>query len=226
MTGHPPFTPPEFLVSETGPVLGTPGKPNPGGTAELPVETRLRLADDYFEEIYSGDDDPWKFASSWYERRKYDLTLAALPRQRYRRAFEPGCSIGVLSEGLARRCDELVSMELMPRIAECADARLMPYPNAVVQRGAVPEVWPAGRFDLIVLSEISYYLTDEGLERTLELMAESLLPGGEVVGVHYLGATNYPQTGRAVQDRLLGWCGATAVAQYAEDQFSLVVMRR
>ncbi|MEO9256146.1 MAG: hypothetical protein ABI305_11425, partial [Tepidiformaceae bacterium] len=74
----------------------------------LPDE-HLRLGDEYFETMYSQDDDPWRFESSWYERRKYDLTLAALPRQRYGRIFEPGCSLGVLSEGLAARGDELIS---------------------------------------------------------------------------------------------------------------------
>ena len=50
---------------------------------------------DYFEGIYADGPDPWGFETSEYERRKYDLTLAALPRRRYARALEPGCSIGV-----------------------------------------------------------------------------------------------------------------------------------
>jgi hypothetical protein len=45
----------------------------------------------YFDEIYRSDPDPWKFESSWYEERKYALTVAALPERRYRSAFEPGC---------------------------------------------------------------------------------------------------------------------------------------
>ncbi len=57
----------------------------------------------YFVDLYASDPDPWRLATSWYERRKYALTVDALPNERYRRAFEPGCSIGVLSELLAPR---------------------------------------------------------------------------------------------------------------------------
>ena len=55
----------------------------------------------YFDEMYRCDPDPWQFESSWYEQRKYELTVAALPERRYRSAFEPGCSVGVLSSLLA-----------------------------------------------------------------------------------------------------------------------------
>jgi Nodulation protein S (NodS) len=59
----------------------------------------------YFEGMYSGDPDPWDFEGSPYEQRKYSLTMASLPRPRYRFAFEPGCSIGVLTSMLAGRCN-------------------------------------------------------------------------------------------------------------------------
>ena len=35
----------------------------------------------YFEALYAEDSDPWKFASSPYERDKYAATLAALLRR-------------------------------------------------------------------------------------------------------------------------------------------------
>ncbi|MFE7421819.1 hypothetical protein [Rhodococcus sp. NPDC057529] len=60
----------------------------------------------YFDAMYAASPDPWGFGDRWYEQRKYALTLAALPRPRYRRAFEPGCSIGILTAALAHRCDE------------------------------------------------------------------------------------------------------------------------
>ncbi len=79
---------------------------------------------------------------------------AALPKVRYRRAFEPGSAIGILSERLASRCDELVSIELMPRIAERARVRLGSRANVSVSVRSIPDVWPTGTFDLIVLSEV------------------------------------------------------------------------
>ncbi len=60
-----------------------------------------RLSDAYFDRMYSESADPWQLQSRWYERRKYAITLALLPYARYRHAFEPGCSVGVLTEQLA-----------------------------------------------------------------------------------------------------------------------------
>ena len=68
----------------------------------------------YFEEMYRDSDDPWEFGTSPYEQRKYAVTVASLPRIRYRSAYEPGCSIGVLTELLATRCDRLLSSDIIP----------------------------------------------------------------------------------------------------------------
>ena len=39
------------------------------------------LTVDYFDRVYASSDDPWGFASRWYERRKRQLTMASLPRE-------------------------------------------------------------------------------------------------------------------------------------------------
>jgi hypothetical protein len=59
--------------------------------------------------MYEHANDPWGFADRWYEERKRAITLAALPDRRYRTAFEPGCSIGVLTADLAHRCDFILA---------------------------------------------------------------------------------------------------------------------
>ena len=60
----------------------------------------------YFRDMYAASPDPYGLAERWYEARKYALSLALLPRERYGAAFEPGCSIGVLTALLAPRCDQ------------------------------------------------------------------------------------------------------------------------
>ncbi len=185
----------------------------------------LTIERTYFERLYAESNDPWNFAESWYERRKYDLTLAALPAEHYDRVFEPGCSIGVLSARLAARCTELVAMELMPSVAAMARERLGPYNGASVIEGSIPAHWPAGKFDLIVLSEVAYYLTARGLEQTIALLRKSLRPGGTIVSVHYTLETDYPLTGQQVGEHLRqqGWL--TEVSSYSERSFELVVLQ-
>jgi len=180
----------------------------------------------YFERVYRDNPDPWGFASRWYEARKYALTVAALPRQRYVRAFEPGCSIGVLTEQLAARCDALIAGELVPAVADHARARLAGQPHVEVRALAIPEDWPDGRFDLIVLSEVAYYLTLDGLHALLARIDACLDPGGHVIAVHWTGETDYPLRGdaaHAVLDAHRAW---HRIAQYREPSFVLAVYER
>lgn len=156
----------------------------------------------YFERMYRHDPDPWGFDSSAYERRKYDLTLAALPPGRFRRAFEPGCANGALTERLAPRCDELHAYDLLPEVAARARARLAGRPRVAVGTGTFPDDWPPGTGDLVVLSEVAYYCTPDGLEAAISRLGRWLEPGGTLLAVHYTGTTDYPLAGDAVHERL------------------------
>jgi SAM-dependent methyltransferase len=117
----------------------------------------------YFEQLYRSDPDPWRFESSAYERAKYLTTLAALPRRRYRRACEIGCANGVLTRQLAARCDELLAIDVADTALARATARTVDQPWVRCERLAVPEAFPTGPFDLVLLSEVGYYLASEAL---------------------------------------------------------------
>lgn len=141
--------------------------------------------DAYFDEQWSGTDDPWDQASRYYETRKYDLTAAMPRRRRYRRAFEPGCATGLLTERLLRRCDEVVAIDRHPHAVDVTRTRVGTNPGASLEVGRIPDDWPDGAFDLIVLSEVLYYLDLPTLRRCLDRAVESLETDGELVVVHY-----------------------------------------
>ena len=84
-----------------------------------------RLSTGYFDRIYSESADPWQLGDRWYEQRKYAITLALLPYRRYRHAFEPGCSIGVLTEQLATRCDHVTSTDIASAALDATHRRLV-----------------------------------------------------------------------------------------------------
>ena len=153
------------------------------------------LPPDYFTGLYADEADPWRFATSDYERAKYAATLASLPRPRYRSGLEVGCSIGVLTRQLAPRCDALVAIDVVLKVLDAARAACADYPNVRFVQAAVPGAWPDGRFDLILLSEVVYYLDRTDLERLVARVEAALSPGGDVVLVHWLGKTDYPLSG-------------------------------
>jgi len=182
----------------------------------------------HFDRLYAADTDPWGFEERWYERRKYALTLAALPEERVERALELGCSIGVLTVGLAARCAALVAVDVAAAPLAQARERAAALPHVRFEQLALPDGWPAGGpFDLVVLSEMGYYLDEPDLGRLLDRIAGDLRPGGHVVAVHWRGhAVTEPLTGDRVHE-LLAAHGALAVAaSYHEPAFRLDVLQR
>lgn len=156
------------------------------------------LPPSYFETKYRADIDPWRFRTSPYEREKYKATTDGLSRPRYRRILEVGCAIGVLSALLSQRCDELVAVDgSETAIAEAARQKL---PNVRFEVACLPDQFPVGSFDLIVLSEVLYYFDPADLRRLAEKCLSALDGGGEMILCHWLGETDYPLTGRQAND--------------------------
>jgi SAM-dependent methyltransferase len=152
------------------------------------------IAPDYFESLYQADPDPWRFASSPYEQEKYAASLAALPARRFRRGLELGCSIGIFTRLLSARCDHLLALDVSDSALARARENCATLPVTLENR-RIPGEWPEGEFDLIVLSEVLYYLTADDVRRTAARAVAALSRPGVILMVHYLGGTDYPLTG-------------------------------
>jgi SAM-dependent methyltransferase len=182
----------------------------------------VNLPADYFARMYDGSADPWGFRTRWYEQRKRDLTLAALTRPRYRRAFEPGCSIGVLTAGLAARCDDVLATDVDDRALAAARTSLARQDHVRVERLRVPGDWPAGQFDLVVVSELGYYLDPDALDLLLERAVGSLSPRGTLLACHWRHpVADYPASGDEVHERLLARPELCSAVRHQEEDFRL-----
>lgn len=184
----------------------------------------------HFDSLYAGSADPWGFTSRWYEQRKYALTLAALPEPRYASAYEPGCSIGVLTELLADRCDRLLASDGSAAAVERAQQRLAGRETVTIEQRRLPEEWSTGSYDLVVLSELLYFLDDDDLDAVVARSVGAVAPGGAVVAVHWRPyADDHPLATDEVHRRLLVAADAAGfrhVAHHLEDEFVLDVVVR
>jgi SAM-dependent methyltransferase len=178
----------------------------------------------YFDRMYAESDDPWGFTSRWYERRKYAITLAMLPQEHYPDAFEPGCSIGVMTAQLAPRCDRLLACDASGAAVRSAARRTSDLPGVRVEQRVLPRDWPRGNFDLVVFSEMLYYFGGDDLQLVLDRSLAALRPGGTLLAVHWRHPVpEYPRTGDDVHEALASQSGLNRIARHTEADFTAEV---
>jgi len=187
----------------------------------------VTLGPGHFRERYRASADPYRLADRWYEARKYAITVALLPRERYGTAFEPGCSVGVLTAQLASRCDDLLACDAIPEAVGSARSRTAGLAGVRVEQRVVPDEWPMGSFDLIVFSEILYYFDDADLQQMLRLGLLALRPGGHLVAVHWRHhAPDHPRDGDDVHRILAADPRLARLARYRDPDFAAEVYAR
>lgn len=184
----------------------------------------MAISADYFEALFAGNDDPWSFRSRWYEARKRALTLASLPRQKYATAYEPGCANGELSAELAVRCERLLISDGTPRAVDLARERVKALPHVEVVQAWVPDGWPSRTFDLIVISELGYFLTEKSLDELVAKARQSLLSNGTVLACHWRRPIQgCVMTGKEVHVRLHQYLGLARIVSITDADFMLDV---
>jgi len=183
------------------------------------------LAEGFFDDFYRRNgDDPWGFESRWYEQRKRSIALASLPRARYASALELGCSTGVLTELLADRCDAVHAVDIADAPLEIARRRLGDREGVRLDRLALPGEWPAGTFDLVVLSEVGYYWSPADLAVAIDRIRRAMDAGGHLIACHWRHpVTEYPQSGDDVHAALRAAEGLVRLVLHEEEDFVLEV---
>lgn len=151
----------------------------------------------HLSRLYAASEDPWNHRSSPYEAAKYRATLAAIGPGPFREAIEIGCGNGELASLLAPRCRRLTAMDCIPAAARSARRRLAAFAQVQVLEGSAPQDLPPMRPDLILLSEVLYFLTPDEIAALGHWLNRNA--DGPVVAVTWTGPTDEPLDGtRAV----------------------------
>ena len=182
---------------------------------------------DYFDALYAvNEGDPWQYEQRWYEQRKRDITLAVLPNAQFSTAIEIGCSNGVLSEQLAARCQKLYCLDGNQIAVSLAKQRLQQHRHVEVIQGIIPQDLPQQKFDLIVLSEVLYYLDPTSLLQVIEWLNTALNPNGSILACHWLKPIQYfSMNGQAVHALLKEKLSYSHYLQLKDADFLLDVWR-
>lgn len=187
----------------------------------------MSVEDRYFDGLFAGNDDPWAFRQRWYEQRKRAITLAALPRPHYRAIFEPGCANGELSAELANRCSRLLCCDTAAAAVKLAQTRLSLFDHVEVRQNRLPGHWPEEKFDLIVFSEIGYYLDRQDLTEVIRHISNSLTADGQLLACHWRPPIEgCPLNARQVHDQIHEQLALPRLALHQEADFILEVWSR
>lgn len=175
----------------------------------------------YFESIHEHI-DPFGYRSRWYEARKRQVLLATLPSRHFTRAWEMGCSNGELTAVLAPRCSTLLATDISANAVRHARDRVSDLAGVSVEQMRHPGQWPPGNFELIVMSEVGYYLTRIELADTVDQLQDSLAPEGILVACHWLHPfTEAFQDGRQVHACIDETLGLPPLYRYEDSDFLL-----
>ena len=136
--------------------------------------------------------------------------------------FEPGCANGDLTALLATRCDTLIAADIVPLAVNATRERMRDHRHVAVRSMAIPHDWPDGAFDLIVLSEIAYYLDDTTLDEVARKTRDTLCAGGILLGCHWKPYTQGARfDGQSAHARLAQRSGLTRIIHHDEADFVL-----
>ena len=176
----------------------------------------------HFEATFARQADPWRYTHP-YETTKYEETLDLLPRRRIGRALEIGCAEGRFTRQLSPRVGELVALDISRIALDRAAARCAGLANVRFARLDLKEDALPGSFDLIVCSELLYYIGDrEDLRRAAEKVASALRTGGHLLTAHAHQLVDEPgepgfDWGHPFGARVIGEAFAAAGLQLEEE---------
>ncbi|MEN3794843.1 class I SAM-dependent methyltransferase [Fulvimarina sp. MAC3] len=140
---------------------------------------------DGFEALFSGDPDPWNYRTSRFEHQKRGVLMHAVGQRMFGRGLELGCANGETTSCLARKCLRLTALDGSKTALDQARKRHGSALNVRFAQAVLPGDMPQGPFDLIVTSEVLYYLEENDLRPLLARLTGAVAPGGRLVFLHH-----------------------------------------
>lgn len=146
----------------------------------------LYFTEKHFENLYRQKQDPWNYEHSHFEREKYLKTLQAIPEEA-ETIWEIGCGEGVFTQLLLEKGKRVRGVDISPTALSRARERLKDFDDRVcLQKLNIAREDIEGTFDLILASEILYYLGGKDVLQPLEeKFFRHLRPFGYLLLCHF-----------------------------------------
>lgn len=152
-------------------------------TSFLYLFKRRRSGRADFDRLYRLSADPFGIESYPYEQKKIERVAARLSMQRYTNVLDIGCGAGTLTRRIAGLADAITAIDYSPQ----AISRAGQYdnPSNIRYHCANLVAFPYEKYDLIVCSEVLYYLPAEDLSKFIEIVKQQ--PGCTLISIGKVG---------------------------------------
>jgi glycosyltransferase involved in cell wall biosynthesis/peptidoglycan/xylan/chitin deacetylase (PgdA/CDA1 family)/SAM-dependent methyltransferase len=174
--------------------------------------------DNWWERLFALP-DPCAYESE-YEVVKREQILAFLPAKTIADALELGCAEGHFTLRLAPHVGRLTAVDISGRALARAQARCSDHRNIAFRRLDLDTDGIPGSFDLIVGTEILYYLRD--LPRSVRHLVAKLRPGGFLLTAHSRVLIDDPEHAGFAWEQA---CGVETVASTIAAQPGIALLR-
>ncbi|AQS90440.1 methyltransferase type 12 [Gluconobacter albidus] len=162
-----------------------------------------------FERLFQNNPDPWGFEKSPYEQRKLARVLECLPAFPVSFAVELGCAIGVGTLALSKHCPRILAVDASESALVIARQRCRAEKYVRFLAAFLPADYPvaeAAGCDLVLISELLYFLSPKDIRRLADMVMESLKSEGHILIVNWTGQTDTPCTGDEAAEHFIRAC--------------------
>ncbi|EIG58360.1 MULTISPECIES: trifunctional glycosyltransferase/class I SAM-dependent methyltransferase/polysaccharide deacetylase [unclassified Bradyrhizobium] len=175
--------------------LAISGIPDSSSRIRCAERSRHTARKQFWEGLFE-QEDPWNYGSP-YEQEKYSRQLELLPDQPVDDALELACAEGHFTRQLAPRVKRLQATDISNKALDRARVRCNGHQNIEFSQLDLSANPLPQDIDLIVCSEVLYYLDDEAeLQSVAKRLVQALRPGGYlVVGHAFVLKDNMSRTG-------------------------------
>jgi 2-polyprenyl-3-methyl-5-hydroxy-6-metoxy-1,4-benzoquinol methylase len=134
-----------------------------------------------FNRLYQLQFDPYETSTSASEIRKRAVILELISEQKFECALDVGCGLGHLTRKLASVCRQVSGIDFSMEAIAQARKFSRDDPQVSFQVADIRQLAGSRQYDLIVCSEVLYYLQSKELDAAMQRLSELALPEGRLI---------------------------------------------
>lgn len=134
-----------------------------------------------YDLAYRLRNDLFEIEGSEYEQHKLNRLIGVIRQRRYKTVLDVGCGIGILAEKISPFCQQIIGIDFSPKAISLAEKRCKNLENVSFLERDIRTFDFQGDYDLVIFSEVLYYLEDRFIERIVHRLKKNLPDSARII---------------------------------------------